>query len=97
MQEFGQPQITYDQGIVSYTFNEDWQQEDIAQLASTILGKLDGFNQLEHIAGADREDFRLKQGDIVFKLSFDMYSQSIWLEGEDQAAREYLATLFNKG
>jgi hypothetical protein len=47
----------------------------------------------DKIIGADRENIRFSWKDCYFVLNFDYYSQSCWIEGQDSASTQELATL----
>ena len=83
-----------ERGHVSFTFSGFWYQEDITRLSEQVFISLPQVNIVETISGADRENIRLSwQGIYHFSLNFDYYSQSCWLEGEDETSNEKLENL----
>ena len=83
-----------ERGHVSFTFSCFWYQEDITWLSKQVFSLLPQVNIVETISGADRENIRLSwQGIYHFCLNFDYYSQSCWLEGEDEVSSEKLEIL----
>jgi hypothetical protein len=92
--------IKYEQGYIVFYFHSFWYQEEIKFLSEQLLSSLSTIQLLETIAGADRENIRfIWQINYYFSLNFDCYSQSCWLEGEDEKSHEQLVRLipFFKG
>jgi len=82
-----------DEQIV-FHFIEFWYQEDIGSLSVKVLAYLSQVRILETIQGADRENIRFTwQMKYYFSLNFDCYSQSCWLEGEDEESNKQLKHL----
>lgn len=77
-------------------FNNSWFQEDIESLTKLVFSSLLEVNIQEEIMGADRVNIRFSWLDHYFTLNFDCYSQSCWLEGQDNASTEYLAELYSR-
>jgi len=85
-----------DEQIV-FHFIEFWYQEDIGSLSAKVLAYLSQVRILETIQGADRENIRFTwQMKYYFSLNFDCYSQSCWLEGEDDVSKEQLKQLMTE-
>jgi len=77
-----------------FSFSGFWYQEDIEQLLQQILANSSKISILETIKGADRENTRFVWHDkFYFALNFDCYSQSCWLEGEDEMSSKQLKQL----
>jgi len=74
-------------------FNSEWQQDNIHQLAKLVFAQLPGAMEIERVQGADRESIRIQWQQGFFVLNFECYSQSCWLEAEDEASRENLGLL----
>ena len=79
-------------GVIMISFQQVWDQDDIARLKSIIMDKTE-LQQVEHILGADRENFRLRWQQRIFCLNFDCYTQSCWIETELEQDSELLADL----
>ena len=80
--------------IIIVHFKCFWYQEDIELLSSMLFAKLSKIQVVETIQGADRENTRFVwQTKYHFSLNFDCYSQSCWLEGEDERSNEQLTHL----
>lgn len=79
---------------VAFIFVEYWYQEDIDSLSAKVLAYLLQAKVLETVKGADRENVRfIWQMKYHFSLNFDCYSQSCWLEGEDEVSKLQLEQL----
>jgi len=82
---------------IAFYFACFWYQEDIEQLTESILTNLSKIQVLETIQGADRENVRFHWHEkFYFVLNFDCYSQSCWLEGEDEKSIEQLKHLMTE-
>ncbi len=80
---------------VEIYFEPVWYQEDIKSLQQVIFLSLDNVRIQEKISGADRENIRFVwQEQHYFILNFDCYSQSCWLEGQDEQSSDYLSSAF---
>jgi hypothetical protein len=81
---------------ITFQFANFWYQDDIECLSSKVIEVLPNIRVIEMIKGADRENIRLVwQEQYYYSLSFDCYSQSCWLEGEDEASNEQLKMFVN--
>ena len=80
--------------VITISFQQLWDQDDIAELKSTIFEGQD-IRLIEHILGADRENFRLEWQHHIFCLNFDCYTQSCWIEAEQEIAQNLLPALLN--
>tara|TARA_B110000467_G_scaffold160960_1_gene181182 strand:+ start:173 stop:505 length:333 start_codon:yes stop_codon:yes gene_type:complete len=76
-------------------FYEDiWYQEDIAAIQQSLLSMVKEAKVVEKIFGADRENIRfIWKNQYHFVLNFDCYSQSCWLEAEDDLSFKHLLSL----
>lgn len=82
-----------DDALVLINFNTDWQQDDISDLAKIIFTLLPEHRVIEHIIGADREYYRFNYDNEYLVLHFESYSNSCWLEAEDQLENPALAII----
>ncbi len=82
--------------ILTISFENTWFQEDIALLAELVFAPLVTVNIQERILGADRENIRFIWQEHYFILNFDCYSQSCWLEGQDNKSSQYLEILYEE-
>ena len=73
-----------------------WHIEDAEQLAHQVVALIDDARIVELIPGADRFSARLACPHGYFCLNFEEYSESCWLEAEDDASRQRLATLLSR-
>lgn len=85
--------LTYQDDFLSILFNVEWYQEDISVLQGLILLPLTGHKIQETNIGADREDIRFIWNENYFVLNFDCYSQSCWIEAQDDSSKSYLLAL----
>lgn len=77
------------QRLLLITFDHEWDQDDIAQLSDIVLQQLNheaaqDLHVIEHVKGADREYFRIRFQQDYLILQFESYSNSCWIEPEDQ-------------
>ena len=82
----------------SFRYHDDdyWYQEDIKCFYDRLFSLLDDITIKEIISGADRENIRfLWQQRDDFILNFDCYSQSCWLEAENEFSQQQIPALFN--
>lgn len=82
--------------MITISFENDWFQDDIELLISLVFKPLLAVNIQEKIVGADRENIRFTWQEHFFILNFDCYSQSCWLEGQDNKSTDYLALLYQE-
>lgn len=85
--------LTYHVEHLNVQFKNDWYQEDINDLIDLLFLSIQPIVIQEKIIGADRENIRFSWHDCYFVLNFDYYSQSCWIEGQDSASTQELATL----
>ena len=86
--------IQQENGSIIFHFSCYWYQEDIEILSNKIFDNLPEVTIIENIEGADRVNIRfLWQGKYYYSLNFDYYSQSIWIEGEDETSNTELKAL----
>lgn len=79
---------------VVFNFVSSWYQEDIMSLSTKIFESLPTIKIIEKIEGADRVNIRfLWLEKYCFSLNFDYYSQSCWVEGEDDSSKMQLNKL----
>jgi len=72
-----------------------WFQEDINKLYQDVFSLLDDIEIKEVISGADRENIRFSwQINYNFILNFDCYSQSCWLEAENELSQAKISMLY---
>ena len=86
------PKFQQVDNVITISFQQLWDQDDIVKLKSIILAGRD-VRQVEHILGADRENFRLEWQQHIFCLNFDCYTQSCWIEAEQEIAQNLLPAL----
>ncbi|KGJ98049.1 DUF3630 family protein [Thalassotalea sp. ND16A] len=82
-----------DDALVLINFNFNWHQDDIRDLATNVFSLLPEHRIIEHIVGADREYYRFKFLSEYLILHFESYSNSCWLEAEDQLENPALAII----
>lgn len=75
-------------------FEKNWFQEDILVLSQSILKRIQNSHEKEVIKGADRENIRLLWLNSDFILNFDYYSQSCWLNAQDEIGTSKIQRLF---
>ena len=81
------------EGYLAVLYDKYWSQEDIHSLSEQLLDPVMPVKFQEKNIGADREAIRFSWNDHFFVLNFDCYSQSCWIEGQDDSEVEYLDTL----
>ncbi|NMP16968.1 DUF3630 family protein [Thalassotalea sp. Y01] len=69
---------------VSLDLANQWDQEQALSLSQEILAKLGQHQVIETIAGADRFDCRFRFAEQDFVLHFEHYSESCWIEADDE-------------
>ena len=87
--------ITQQTDYLLVQFEQEWFQEDVANLTALVFASLMPISIQEKILGADRENIRFAWREHYFILNFECNSQSCWLEGQDSASMEYLADLYS--
>ena len=82
-----------DDHIVMIIWQSYWHQEDIDTLTSTLIKHVEGAKITENVVGADRINIRFcyKKGDFI--LNFENYSQSCWIEAEDESSEVFIAQI----
>ncbi|WP_070795854.1 DUF3630 family protein [Thalassotalea crassostreae] len=85
--------IELNESMLLITFTPYWDQDDIEKLAQTILSKIADHQLLETVIGADRQYYRLRLNEDYLVLHFESYSNSCWLEAEDQLPVTCLTTI----
>lgn len=70
--------------LLLISFTQEWDQDDINLLSQCIFKHLAEHQIKEHIQGADREYFRFTFNGEYLVLQFESYSESCWIEPEDQ-------------
>lgn len=87
--------ITFDNDKIIVNHDSAWFQENISKLTNILLAQLDNCIIKEKYIGADRESLRFSwQNDFYYILHFDCYSQSCWLEADDDASKSEMNNLF---
>jgi len=87
--------ILIDNSVI-FTLNNEWQQEDIADLAQQIFERLINYIVIETNEGADCLNIRFQYQNIIFILQFDVSSQSCWLECEAISDSKALMNMLTK-
>ncbi len=82
--------------LLTISFDDNWFQEDIETLIELVFKPLMPVNIQEKILGADRENIRFTWRQHYFILNFDYYSQSCWIEGQDDKSNEHLDALYEE-
>jgi len=85
--------LTCHEDHLNINFKEEWYQEEISALIELIISPIMPIVIQEKSMGADRENIRFCWDAHYFVLNFDYYSQSSWIEGQDQASTDYLTIL----
>ena len=85
--------IELNDSLILITFVQLWDQDDIEQLAQMVLAKIANHQLLETVIGADRQYYRIRVNDEYLVLHFESYSNSCWLEAEDQLPVTCLTTI----
>ncbi|TMM45624.1 DUF3630 family protein [Colwellia ponticola] len=85
--------LTYEVSYLSVIFKNEWCQEDISVLTTLLFHNINVISIQEKIIGADRENIRFSWENYAFVLSFDCYSQSCWIEGQDDTSTAQLKVL----
>lgn len=96
------PTITHlelQQRLLLITFKDRWDQDNIASLSELLFQRLSNdslqhLNIVEHINGADRECIRFRYNNAYFILHFECYSNSCWVEPEDQIDTDMLRVIY---
>ena len=83
--------LTHQAEHLNVIFNNSWYQDDIGLLVELLFIPITNVTMQEVIIGADRENHRFIWHESYFVLNFDCYSQSCWIEGQDQASKAQLA------
>lgn len=85
--------LTYQVDHVNVNFKNSWYQEDIEVLVELLFSPIMPVTIQEKTIGADRENIRFSWADSYFVLNFDYYSQSCWIEGQDDTSTRKLSNL----
>ncbi len=80
---------------ISVIFEQSWFQEDIETLSQLILVKLPKHIIKEVTFGADRENIRFQWQHAEFMMNFDYYSQSCWINAQDENSLTNIEPLYN--
>lgn len=81
MQQLNQVHLI-DNELITLSYEEPWHQEDIQLLINLLLPAL-GINEAkETIEGADRVNARIEFQQAILVINFEVYSQSCWIEAE---------------
>jgi hypothetical protein len=75
-------------------FIANWYQEDVNNLVELLFEPIMPLNIQESIIGADRVNTRFDWHQHHFVVNFEFYSQSCWIEGQDELSKQYLLTLY---
>jgi hypothetical protein len=88
--------VSLEAKLIGISFDTFWYQEDIDVLQQYILRIIGKTKLVENILGADRVNIRFVwKNDYNFVLNFDCYSQSCWLESENELSYAGLSPLFD--
>lgn len=79
---------------IDIRFSTDWYQENINDLIELLFDPIMPLNIQESIIGADRVNVRFEWQQHHFVVNFEFYSQSCWIEGQDELSKQYLLTLY---
>lgn len=79
---------------INITFKKSWYQEDIESLVLMLFSPIAPVNIQEKNIGADREDIRFSWESSYFVLNFDFYSQSCWIEAQDNYSLDKISSLY---
>ncbi|WNC72614.1 DUF3630 family protein [Thalassotalea psychrophila] len=90
-----QTAILDNNNLLLISFMQKWDQDDINLLSQCVFKLLPDFQLKEYIQGADREYFRFTFNGEYLVLQFESYSESCWIEPEDQIDSRAL-TLIHK-
>ncbi|TKB45578.1 DUF3630 family protein [Thalassotalea mangrovi] len=82
--------------IILIRFNQEWQLDDIEHLIVLVMDKIAGAQVLEHVIGADREYLRFTCNGLYFLLQFESYSNSCWIEAEDEFSQPGISALYRQ-
>jgi len=82
-----------DENVVMVVWESYWYQEDTDELTKIVFDILGGVTTTENIRGADRTNVRFVYKAGNFLLNFECYSQSCWLEAEDELSRDFLVEI----
>ena len=76
--------------LLLIAFMQEWDQDDMNLLSKCIFNRLPAHKIKEHIQGADRECYRFTFNGEPLVLQFESYSESCWIEPEDQLQSQQL-------
>ncbi|GLX78414.1 hypothetical protein tinsulaeT_17540 [Thalassotalea insulae] len=76
------------------TCNQNWSQEDIALIVEQFFHQYPQCQWVESLEGADRVVARLLWQQNHFQLNFECYSESIWLDSEDEMAQMNIESFY---
>jgi len=79
--------------VVIIIWQQHWQQEDIDNLVSIIFHNLESIKITESVVGADRHYCRFHYQSRHYVLHFECYSQSCWLEAEDELSNVFISQI----
>ena len=85
--------LTYQEDHLNVQFKNDWYQDNINQLIDLLFSPIKPVVIQEKIIGADRENIRFSWNGCYFVLNFEFYSQSCWIEGQDNVNTQQLNVL----
>ncbi|MFT5756009.1 MAG: hypothetical protein ACI9LM_000721 [Alteromonadaceae bacterium] len=72
------------ENVVMIVWEAYWYQEDVDELMTKVFQALGEVNIIENMQGADRTNIRFNYKTRHFSLNFECYSQSCWVEPEDE-------------
>jgi len=82
-----------DNNVVIITWQQHWYQEEIDNLVSVIFHNVESTKIIESVIGADRHCCRFNYRTGHYVLNFEYYSQSCWIEAEDELSNVFISTI----
>ncbi|WNC68378.1 DUF3630 family protein [Thalassotalea nanhaiensis] len=76
--------------LLLIVFTKQWDLDDINFLSECVFKQLPDYQLKERVQGADREYFRFTYNNAYLILHFESYSESCWIEPEDQLENQQL-------
>ncbi|WP_448213979.1 DUF3630 family protein [Colwellia sp. MEBiC06753] len=94
MQQLAINQIQRNEDNIAIVFNQEFDTDDLTNVAYWLLELLPTIQLIETISGADRANFRLIYQQVNVVMNLDVCSQSCWLEAEIPSESDVLSTIF---
>ncbi len=83
-----------DNSTITIRFNKPWDYEQIPELIKIIMAATDNVHVIEKTSGADRQYLRFEWCKHIYLLHFESYSQSSWIEAENELGRALISELY---